>query len=151
VGKQNERLVIVGKGYMKNELKVMAADKSIEFRGYLPKKEIRKFMCKNGKILVLPAIRGEGLPNVILEAMSVGIPSVATSIAGIPDLVKNGKTGFLVKPGNSEELRKAIQKLSRDEKLRRIMGSNCLREIKKYYWDNVIRQLEKIIFSISGK
>jgi glycosyltransferase involved in cell wall biosynthesis len=146
----DEKLVIAGNGPMESELKKQAEGrKNIRFTGYIPTERVRDFMCENGKILVLPAIRGEGLPNVILEAMSVGIPVIATRVAGIPDVVKDGETGILVEPRDSEALREAILKLSRDERLRKKMSANCLREIRKYYWDNIIKQLEDVMVSVA--
>ena len=141
----DEKLIIAGDGQLRNELKKQAGNQCVEFIGNVPNENVRDFMSNNGKIIVLPAIVGEGLPNVILEAMSVGIPVVATKIAGIPDVVKNGETGLLVEPKDIEGLRNAILKLSKDEKLRKKMGNNCLKEIKKYYWDDVIKQLEVTI------
>jgi glycosyltransferase involved in cell wall biosynthesis len=50
-----------------------------------------------------------------------------------------------VKPGSASELRRAINKLSQNEKIRRKMGKNARKEIEKYYWNNVIKQLEKVL------
>ncbi len=136
---------------MEQELRKKSRGKGIEFADYIPRSRIRRFMAENGRILVLPAISGEGLPNVILEAMSVGIPVIATDIAGIPDVVKDGKTGILVKPRDVEGLRKAIEKLTKDKKLWERMSKNAKKEVKKYYWENVITQLEDVLESVSRR
>ena len=145
------KLIIAGNGPMEQELRKKSRGKGIEFAGYIPRSRIRRFMAENGRILVLPAISGEGLPNVILEAMSVGIPVIATDIAGIPDVVKDGKTGILVKPRDVEGLRKAIEKLTKDKKLWERMSKNAKKEVKKYYWENVITQLEDVLESVSRR
>jgi len=54
-------------------------------------------------LLVLPSL-SEGLPNVILEAMSLSVPVVATKVGAVPDVLENGKTGWLVSPGNYLQL-----------------------------------------------
>jgi glycosyltransferase involved in cell wall biosynthesis len=59
---------------------------------------------------VLPSL-SEGLPNVLLEAMALGRPVVATRVGGVPDVVEDGATGLLVAPGRSGELADAILRL----------------------------------------
>ena len=143
----DERLVIVGSGTLERELKKRSKGQNVFFTGYLAQDKIRDFMCRNGKVFVLPAIRGEGLPNAILEAMSVGLPVVATNIAGIPDIVRDGKTGFIVEPKDTEGLKEAIKKITTDNKLHGRMSTVSLKEIKKYHWENVIKQLEDVMSS----
>src|SRR5262249_13386282 len=60
----------------------------------------------------------EGMPNVLLEAMAMGVPVVATRIAGVPHLVRDGENGLLVEPGNPDELAAALAHLLNDAGLR---------------------------------
>lgn len=70
--------------------------------------------------LVLPSL-GEGCPNAILEAFACGKPVIASRVGGVPDLVKHGKTGWLVNPRDVEGLAEGIRALASDaEKLRRM-------------------------------
>ena len=64
----------------------------------------------------------EGISLAILEAMSAGLPVVATAVGGNPDLVIDGETGRLVPPGNAETMAAALQELATDPGLRRRMG-----------------------------
>jgi glycosyltransferase involved in cell wall biosynthesis len=72
-------------------------------------------------VLVLPSY-GEGLPNVVVEAMACQRPVIATKVGGIPEAVVDGKSGMLVDPGNTIALAEAMMRLAEDDKLRFQMG-----------------------------
>jgi glycosyltransferase involved in cell wall biosynthesis len=61
----------------------------------------------------------DGIPNVLLESMAIGVPVVATSVSAIPELVEDGKTGLLVPPGSPQQLANAIHRLLTEQELRR--------------------------------
>jgi len=121
--------------------------KKVRFAGAVEPEDARKFLLQ-GQVLVLPSLVGEGLPNVILEAMSVGLPVVSTTISGIPDIIKDGRTGFLVEPGDSDSLAKAINKILNDKGVLLRMQKNCLKEVRRYSWEGVIKRLEDVISSV---
>ena len=73
-------------------------------------------------IYLQPSLWQEAAPLAILEAMSLGLPVVASHIGGIPELVRDGNTGFLVTPGDSNALAERILTLAENENLRRGMG-----------------------------
>ncbi len=60
----------------------------------------------------------DGIPNVLLESMAVGVPVVATDISAIPELVENGVSGLLVPPRQPERLAEAMQRMLTDQELR---------------------------------
>ncbi len=72
-------------------------------------------------VFVLPSHQ-EGLPVALMEAMSVGLPVVASAIGGVPDIVTNEVEGLLVTPGRADELARAIVRMTRDESLRERLG-----------------------------
>lgn len=59
---------------------------------------------------VLPSIMGEGLPRIIIESMAAGIPSIASDLAGVGELIENGKNGFLCAPNSEEKLFACLNK-----------------------------------------
>ncbi|MGB9927169.1 MAG: glycosyltransferase [Methanosarcina sp.] len=92
----------------------------IKFTGPVNHEDIPLWISASD-ILVLPSL-SEGRPNVILEALACEIPVVATDVGGIPELLIQGETGYLVPAKNPVELSKRIGKLLEDEDLREKMG-----------------------------
>jgi glycosyltransferase involved in cell wall biosynthesis len=88
--------------------------------GFVPHAELERLYAR-AAVVVLPSHR-EGLPLCVLEAMAHGRPVVATAVGGIPELVEDGVTGFLVAPGDVDGLRGALERLLGDPVLRRRMG-----------------------------
>jgi len=87
----------------------------------------------------------DGIPNVLLESMAIGVPVVATQISAIPELVEDGKTGLLVPPGQPEALAGAVERLLTDMELRnRVI--NAAREKVVRDFDNriLIKELSEI-------
>ena len=74
-------------------------------------------------ILVLSSTHKEGLPNVLLEAMAMGVPVVSSRLAGVPEVVQDGVTGLMVEPGSVEDLASAIQTLGSNPEACHSMGS----------------------------
>jgi len=95
-------------------------------------------------VLVLPSY-SEGLPNVVMEALSCGIPAVVSNAGGCPEVVECGKTGFVVPVGDTKSLAKAIEKLLYDENLRLKMGLEGRKKmIKRFEVKKMIKRLRKV-------
>jgi len=75
----------------------------------------------------------EGMPNTILEAMACGLPVIASRVGGIPELVQNNQTGFLLEPGDEAGLLTAVQGLLRDDGLRTVMGAAARAFIERHH------------------
>ena len=84
-------------------------------------------------VMILPSIASEDFPNVILEAMSVGKPVIASRFAGIPEQVDDELTGILVSPGDVGELKSAISRLESDRNLRISMGERGLKRYEGHF------------------
>jgi len=83
--------------------------------------EEKRDLFRQSYMLVLPSY-SEGLPNVILEAMSSSLPVIATSVGGVPEMIKDRVNGLLISPGDTEALKEKILLLLKNPELCREMG-----------------------------
>ena len=94
-------------------------------------------LYKSSTIFVMPSIKSDvctdGLPTVIIEAMAIGIPVIATQHAGIPDIVVHNKTGILIEQSDSEGLALEIKRLLKDQLLYTSISINGRNKVKKEY------------------
>ena len=140
----NSRLIIVGPGVRlrrKYEKKVIR-DKlgDVIFVGGKSQEELPKYY-KTADIFCAPATDLESFGIVLLEAMAVGKPIVATNIEGYNSLVTHGVNGLLVPPRDSEALGRALISLLTDESLRREMGARGRVKALEYSWERVAQNV----------
>lgn len=101
-------------------------------------------------ILVLASRFGEGCPNAVLEAMAAGKPVVATRAGGAAEVVVDGETGILVKPGDVDGLREALLRLAADPALRRRMGeAGKARVLQGYTVERMVKAYEELYFKLT--
>jgi len=87
----------------------------------------------------------DGIPNVLVESMAMGVPVVATNISGIPELVENEKTGLLVPPGDPSKLAEAMLRMLTDTQLRsRVMPAGRQRVVKDFDNRRLVQDLAAI-------
>ena len=86
----------------------------------------------------------ESLGIAILEAMSYQIPIIATRVGGIPELVHHGDNGFLINPGDIDQLFFFIRLLVEDSEMRRIMGEKGFQSVDKFSIQSIKRQVEEL-------
>src|SRR5207302_1116688 len=104
--------------------------------GFVPHEELGD-LYDRAAVVVCPSYR-EGLPLCVLEAMAHGRPVVASAVGGIPELVEDGVTGYLVEPGDVAGLRAAIERLLADPALRRRLGrAGRARVAERCSWEHV--------------
>lgn len=94
--------------------------------------------------LFLLSSRQEGLGSSIIEAMTCGLPIVATKVGGIPELVKDGLNGFLVEKENPYQLAQAIMKIKKNEELRRKFSTSSVEVSKEFSIDKMTEQTLKV-------
>lgn len=112
------RLVIVGEGGERANLERLIGELGLQDRVTLAgwQADVRGYF-EAMDVFALSSHR-EGLPNVVLEAMALEVPVVATRVNGVPRLVQDGRNGFLVNAGNVDELTTALLALLGDEEFR---------------------------------
>jgi glycosyltransferase involved in cell wall biosynthesis len=140
------RLVIAGHGDLTEELKAQAAASPaadrIEFPGRVSAEELDALYTRC-HVFVLPSIvdsRGdtEGLGTVPLEAYEHLRPVVASRVGGIPDVVKDGATGYLVPPEDPKALAEAIELILRDPEMAAAMASQGRKMAREHFsWDRI--------------
>jgi glycosyltransferase involved in cell wall biosynthesis len=124
---------IVGEGELRGELEAIVSrlglTHAVRFLGY------RNDTCKvmSSSSVVVCASSYESFPQATLEALALGRPVVATSVGGIPELIRDGETGLLVAPGNADSMADAILRLLNDPDLARRLGGAGRALIAKTY------------------
>jgi D-inositol-3-phosphate glycosyltransferase len=99
---------------------------------------------KNADIFVCPSLI-EPFGIVVVEAMSCGVPVVASRVDGLLDIVEDGVNGLFFEAGNAQELVACIEPLLKDENLREKLGRNARETVlARFTWDNVAEQIERV-------
>ena len=86
----------------------------------------------------------EGLPNAVLEAMAAGLPVVTTAVGGIPEVVTDGETGFLVPSRRPDELARRISELARDPELRRRLGERAKKKAGEFTMERMVQAYQEL-------
>ncbi|MBU0706800.1 glycosyltransferase family 4 protein [Patescibacteria group bacterium] len=140
------KLKIVGTGPQEKELQGMVAKEqitNIEFLGYKTGNELNE-VIKNSLAVVVPSEWYENRPLTILEAFSFGKPVIGTEVGGIPELVREGETGYLYKLGSVEGLRGKINDIIKDKEKTVQMGKGAFEFVKQFSPENYYEKLIKV-------
>jgi glycosyltransferase involved in cell wall biosynthesis len=143
-------LVIVGEGDLREDLLRHAADAGLANRVHFPgsSAEIDRWY-RRADMFVLSS-DFEGFPNVLLEAMSHGLPSIAVDCpSGPAELIDHGRNGLIVPLGEQQALAHALAALARDEVLRQQLGQAARRDtVEKYSAGRIAAQWEAVFASV---
>jgi glycosyltransferase involved in cell wall biosynthesis len=151
----NSLLVLVGKGDEKGEEEIKLKEQvenlgladNVRFLGWRP--DVDEIMgCFD--IFVLPSLN-EGMGRVLVEAMSAGLPIVASRVGGIPDLVKHGENGLLVPPADAGALERAISDLLSDKARRKHMGETGKRMCRPYSVEAMVEKIDNLYSRLLGE
>ena len=147
--KENDwKLYIIGDGKEYNNLNKLIEESKLEDRviltGYKNKEEIEKYMLESS--LFLMASISEGLPMVLLEAMSYGVPCIAYHTdSGTDDIIKNNKNGYIINNRNEKEYINKIEQVIKDEKLRTKLGKEAKNTAYEFSKEKITEKWLKIL------
>ena len=127
-------VILVGAGPVLEQLRQQAADLGIEDRVHFPgrMKDVRRAL-KSFDVFVLPSIAVETFSNAVLEAMAMSVPVILSNIAGAPEMVVDGETGYLYEKDDLERLTDLVRKLGHDKNLRAKMGRRARESVEQRF------------------
>jgi glycosyltransferase involved in cell wall biosynthesis len=138
-------LAILGEGKLKSTLRELAADFGVsDSVSFLDPTDHIEIFLGALDLFILPS-RREGLPLVVLEAMAAGIPTVASSVGGIPEIISNGHNGYLIHPHNLDEIAGKVSELLKDRERANTLayrGKETIRD--RFSADTMIPEIEKV-------
>lgn len=139
----NVQLLLVGEGALRGQLEEFCIRHdlhSVRFLGRLPHEDALKHIA-DCDAFILTSIE-EGMPAVIIEALALGKPVIATAVGGIPELVKDGVNGILIPSRSPEHVAKALERLLTDSGLRKKLGEAAAESVKDYTWSKMAEKCE---------
>ena len=153
----NARLTIAGAGPLRGALEDLATrlrlDERVYFSGFVSQSVLLDLYRESHFFLhpseQTPDGDREGIPNSLLEAMATGLPCITTRHGGIPEAVTHSESGILVRESDPEGLENWLERLAREDELRRFLGVRAAQVIaEKFDLRNQIEKLEAIYLSL---
>jgi glycosyltransferase involved in cell wall biosynthesis len=148
--KNDIEFVIGGDGPLKNEVKAYVKnnklDRKLKMLGWVSHSDLPKYLGDT-KIVVLPSYT-EGLPNIMLESMVCGTPVLAAAVGAIPDVISDGRTGFIMADNSPEcisaNILRALDSSSLDD-----VGKNARALVEKEFtFDKAVERFQLVVSSI---
>lgn len=149
---KNIRLYIAGnddENVLPGKIKSLKSSGKIRFFGWINYKEKTRLLNMSD-CLILPSYN-EGLPMVILEAMSANVPVISTYVGGIPEVIKHGENGFLLKPGNIEDIELMMEKIQSESLLNEFSEKSYKLYRKKYTPEVILPKLKQIYKELANE
>ena len=147
------KLLIVGEGDLRQEFEQLAGKLGISdrvrFMGWIKNEDLPKYYSL-ADVFVLPSTaRVESFGIVVAEAQASGVSVIVSDWPGVRTTLEPGQTGFLIRPGDSDDLAAKLKLLLNDDNLRRQLGSaGAIRAREKYSWNKITDELEKIYLEL---
>jgi 1,2-diacylglycerol 3-alpha-glucosyltransferase len=144
-------LVIVGKGHLQQNLEDQANKlglKNVIFTGFVSDSLLKQAYASSD-LFVLPSY-AEIQPLVLLEAMSMGLPAIGTSVGGIPEMILDGRNGYVLKPGDHEGLAERIITILKNDALRKEFSRNSLLIARRHDIEKSADKLESLYSKLAA-
>ena len=132
---------------IKKELKNNGSYDKVELTGWIPHDELPKYLNEL-KLIILPSY-SEGLPGIIQEGMACGIVVLATRVGGIPDLIKDGKTGFILKDNSPECIARDVMSVLNYPDLGEIVKNARELVEKEYTYEATVERFGRMLEGLS--
>ena len=140
--------LVIGEGSLAG--KIEKSDLPIIVKGYVPHDKMPEIYHKTS-VFVSPSYM-EGSPTTCIESLACGVPVVATDVGDTGDIVVDGKTGFLVKPGDAVGMASKVVEIVEDESLRRRMGIEGRKHIEENFnYDDVMGKIKRVYEERKGR
>jgi glycosyltransferase involved in cell wall biosynthesis len=140
-------LAIVGDGEQRRELERQAhelgLDGRVRFLGPQPRERVLELF--RGAEAVVLSSESENFPHVVVEALAVGTPVIATDVGGVAEVVEDGGNGLLVRTGDVSALSEALQRYLADEELRARLRAKAAVSVARFAPEHVYSRLEEIL------
>lgn len=150
----NFKLVLVGGGEMRAEIEALVVrrglQQKVELTGSVSTARLREEILR-ARALVLASF-AEGLPMVLMEAMALRRPVITTYVAGIPELVKHGESGWLIPAGAVEDLAEVMEEaiVADEERLRTMGEAAYARAVARHSIDKEALKLRELFAQCGG-
>lgn len=145
--KREVSFLIGGDGYLRGQIEKYLYEKHLNHKvktpGWISREELPKYLNEL-KLLVLPSYT-EGLPNIMLEAMSCGTPVLATDVGGVPDVIRNEETGLLMKANSSEYIAENIVSALNNPELQGIADRARAFVEKEFTCEAAVKRYSKVL------
>lgn len=143
------KLLIVGGGPLESYLKQLSIELGIAqhtvFTGQVAHNDVQMYHNMLSVAVFVSVMDSESFGVSVIEACACGKPVVVSNVGGLPEVVEDGVTGFVVEPRNSEQTANAIEKLVLDESLRKRVGkAGIIRVTRLYKWSDNVNDMLKI-------
>jgi phosphatidylinositol alpha-mannosyltransferase len=132
------KLIVVGSGDVSPYRK--DTSEGVLFEGYVPDSELPRYY-RSCDVFCVPSTWGESFGMVLLEAMAMGKPVVASNIEGYKDVLEQDREGILVPPKDEESLASSLLLLMENEGLRSEMGERGRKKAQGYNWNKIARRV----------
>ena len=146
-------LDIVGDGPARESIERLAERLGIGDRvrilGFVERGELGKMYCEYDAFVTASTIETQGI--VLLEAMSAGLPVIGVNALALPELVRDGRDGIVVEPGDEAALADAMARLLDDQELRERFGAACREDVREHALETVVTRLESVYRTVIAR